>query len=104
MSQMKNIFRKAVFLFFLASLFAQKRSILNKTRTIPKDWKFSKVPDENQKHSFIILLPQKNIDILENVLIKTSSPNSRYYGEWLDKKSIDKIVFSDKKFFIVFFT
>ena len=56
---MKDIIRNAVFLFFLASLFTQSRTMLSKTKTIPRDWKFSKVPDDNQKHSFVILLPQK---------------------------------------------
>ena len=99
---MKDIIRNAVFLFFLASLFSQSRIMLSKQKTIPRDWKFSKVPDDNQKHSFVILLPQKNTDVLESVLTKTSDPESRYYGEWLDKKSIDKIVFSDKKEFYIY--
>ena len=42
--------------------------------------------------SFTVLLPQQNVNILEQTLVERSSPTSSSYGQWLSTSEINTIV------------
>lgn len=53
-----------------------------------------KTPLPTDAHSFTILLKQQKIDILEYELNRRADPVSDYYGQWLSKNEIDKIIYN----------
>jgi len=72
---------------------------LHKTTIIPTEWTKIGLPNNKIRLDFTIMLPQKNINILENALIETSDPNSPHYGKWMNKNAIDSIVYAEPQNF-----
>lgn len=90
--------------YFLSVIFAtsfqfEDRMYFNHTNNIPSSWLEVGRPIPDKIIKFGILLPQKNIDILEELLVDRSDPNSNHYGNWLSKNTIDNIVNTDMKHF-----
>lgn len=46
----------------------------------------------NKMINFNVLLKQRNLNVLENELLRRSDPESSVYGQWLEKETIDAIV------------
>ena len=78
-----------------------ERVIKHHSTIIPPSWVEIGKPPSDLVLEFGLLLPQKNIDILENLLINTSNPNNRNYGNWLTKNQVDTIISTELKNFEV---
>jgi subtilase family serine protease len=83
--------------FLMASLAMSSQQFLNVTTTPPSNWMEIGKPLPNQTLSFGLLLPQNNLNILENLINNRSNPNSKNYGKWLSKSEVDLIVGTNTK-------
>ena len=83
-------------LLFLQTSFSHS---VNSTSNIPPSWVEIGKPALNTLLEFGILLPQNNINILEDLLKNKSNPNHEAYGRWLNRDQINAIVSSDQKYF-----
>jgi len=89
-----------IFYAFLFYKFTMNNFVnLHKTTIIPTEWTKIGLPNNKIRLDFTIMLPQKNINILENALIETSDPNSPHYGKWMNKNAIDSIVYAEPQNF-----
>lgn len=90
------------FLVSLVSLLGfQETVFLNTSTQIPSSWVEVGKPPSDTILSFGFLFTQKNTDILENLLLDRSDPNSDNYGNWLSRFEIDLLVGSNLKYFDV---
>ena len=96
---MRNKLMPALYAFLFYAYVLPLRTHLSYTYSVPKVWKKIGVPDPNHKLEFTIMLPQKNLDILESSLVKISDPNSDHYGKWLSKDAVDSVVYANKSNF-----
>ena len=71
------------------------RHYMNRTMMIPSSWDIIGKPQSNTIIEFGLLLPQNNIEQLEEELLIRSDPNTESYGKWLSKNEIDKLIFSN---------
>ena len=46
----------------------------------------------DQPHSFIVALPQQNLDVLQQRLSQMSDPTHASYGRWMSKADVDALV------------
>lgn len=69
----------------------------NHTNIIPANWEEIGKPSLDLQLEFGLLLPQQNINILENTLFNISNPTHKSYGKWLNKSEIDRIIGTDLK-------
>ena len=96
---MRNKLMPILYAFLFYAYILPLRTHLSYTYSVPKIWKKIGVSDPNHQLEFTIMLPQKNLDILESSLIKISNPNSYHYGKWLNKNAVDSIVYASKSNF-----
>ena len=100
---MKQIFSPIFFALFFYAVSVPERTVFHKTNTVPSEWVNIGIPSPNTLLDFTIMIHQKNLDVLESVLVNTVDPNSVYYGQWLSKETIDTIVYgSDKNFTAIY--
>ena len=81
----------------------QPQIFLNKTTTVPPSWIHVGKPPQNMTLEFGLLLPQKNIDILEKLVSDRTDPNSPDYGKWLSTFQINIMTAASTKEFNVIF-
>ena len=86
-------------LFLTVCMSFQERTSFHKTTNIPPSWVEIGKPPSDTMLEFSMLLPQTNVNILENLIKDRSNPNSENYGKWLRKTEIDIIVSSETKHF-----
>ena len=86
-----------------ACLVFQPRLYLNNTIKVPPSWVEIGKPLPSHNLEFGILLPQTNINILEDLVQNRTDPSSKNYGLWLPKKEIDILVSANLKHYNIIY-
>ena len=60
--------------------------------TVPSSWQAVAPAALEQPHTFIIALPQQNLDVLQQRLSQLSDPTHPTYGQWMSKAELDDLI------------
>lgn len=55
------------------------------------DFRRANRPDRNRNHEVIFAVSQRNIDVLEELLMEVSNPNSKMYGKHKSRKEVSEL-------------
>lgn len=76
----------------LAALSLVHAAVHENLATAPLGWSYASTPSEKQSITFSIGLQQQNLDQLQSLLIKVSTPGSPSYGQYLDKDDVNSLL------------
>jgi len=76
----------------LAAQAPAARSVMFDRKSAPPHWEMVSRSHPDQLHTFMVALPQRNLDVLNDVFWKVSNPESPSYGRFLTREQILDIV------------
>jgi hypothetical protein len=77
--------RVAVSIFIILVMTLVNGRIVNVREQIPDKFQLLARTESNHLHEFRLALKQKNIDILESTLLEVANPDSKHYGNQMQR-------------------